>query len=157
MCRQFDLERGARKPVQGFEAERERKGAARSRRVGQAHADRPAVFDDFRAERRGARKTVRIHRPAHALGIAPVTLAAIDKMPADEGKQQRIAATYAGRLAPVGRHRPIQDRRAGHAPAQQAATELRRQFQPADTLFQLQHGLLVARNNRHGGFHCDKQ
>ena len=61
--------------------------------------------------------------------VAPLADFAIDKMPADEGKQQRIAATYLGRVGPVRMFWPEEDLFTEMAPAHEPAAGFRREQQ----------------------------
>ena len=59
-----------------------------------------------------------------AIGVAPAPGFPVGKMPADERKQQRIAAADLGRIRPVGRVGPVQDLFALVAPAHQPPARL---------------------------------
>ncbi len=89
-------------PVHRFETEAERIAAACCVAVGERHAQAGAVHVGVGFEGQVACKTVHRQFAHRALCVTPEADLAVDAMPAEKRKQQRVAAANPGGLAPVG-------------------------------------------------------
>ena len=80
-------------------------------------------------ERQVAGETVHRQVMYDACRIAPLADLAVDKMPAEEGEQQRVAATDLGRIGPVRRCGPKNDRLSVDVPRHQPSAGVRRELE----------------------------